>query len=150
MAGGRTPGAVVAGTVGRMYGTIVVGTDGSETSFGAVRKAAEVAAELRAELRIVVVYETGHGKDLAAIIARGGRSTELLAAARQYTSQRGEEPEFHLLAGDAAEQVVALAHDVGASLIVVGSVGMGGRKDNSVPSRIAKTADCDVLIVRTN
>jgi len=132
-----------------MYRMIVVGTDGSDTSLDAVRKAADLAVQSNAELRIVVVYQQGHGKDIAPIIARGGRTTELLAAARAYTGARGEEPEFHLLAGDPADQVVALAHEVGAGLIVTGSVGMGGRRDTSIPSRIATSADCDVLIVRT-
>lgn len=135
-----------------MYRLIVVGTDGSETSFGAVRRAAETAVDMKAELRVVVVYEQGHGHELAPIIARGGRSPELLAAVQKYTNTRGNEPEFHLLSGDAAEQVVALARDVHADLVVVGSVGMGTRKDShkgSVPTRIARSAECDVLVVRT-
>jgi nucleotide-binding universal stress UspA family protein len=135
-----------------MYRRIVVGTDGSETSLAAVERAAETATEMKAELRVVVVYEQGHGADLAPIIARGGRSPELLGAVRKYTNARNAEPEFHLLAGDAADQVVALAREVGADLVVVGSVGMGGRKDAikaSIPTRITRNAPCDVLVVRT-
>jgi nucleotide-binding universal stress UspA family protein len=101
---------------------------------------------------VVVVYEQGHGQDLAPIIARGGRSPELLDAVRKYTNHHGSEPEFHLLTGDAADQVVALARDVQADLVVVGSVGMGTRKDSlkaSIPTRIARSATCDVLVVRT-
>jgi nucleotide-binding universal stress UspA family protein len=135
-----------------MYRLIVVGTDGSDTSLAAVRRAAEAAVEMKAELRVVVVYEQGHGHDLAPIIARGGRSPELLGAVTKYTNTRGAEPEFHLLSGDPADQVVALAGQVGADLVVVGSVGMGTRKDThkgSVPTRIARAATCDVLVVRT-
>jgi nucleotide-binding universal stress UspA family protein len=135
-----------------MYRKIVVGTDGSDTSLGAVRRAAELAAEVRAELRVVVVYEPGHGTELAPLIARGGRTTELLDAVRAYSSQHGAEPEFHLLSGDPADQVVALATDTGADLVVVGSKGMGGMKDSlkgSVPTRITRSAPCDVLVVRT-
>jgi nucleotide-binding universal stress UspA family protein len=135
-----------------MYKTILVGTDGSPTSFLAVERAADMAAELRAELRVVVVYEQGHGTELAPLIARGGRTPELLQAVRHYTSSHGSEPEFHLLAGDAAEQVVALARELQADLVIVGSKGVGTKKDafkGSIPTKISRNAACDVLIVRT-
>jgi maltose/moltooligosaccharide transporter len=135
-----------------MYRRVVVGTDGSATAMVAVTRAAELAAEVRAELRVVVVYEHGHGTELAPLIARGGRTPELLDAVKRYTSAHGGEPEFHLLAGDAAEQVVALAVEVGADLVVVGNKGIGGVKDTirgSIPTKISRNAPCDVLIVHT-
>lgn len=135
-----------------MYRVILVGTDGSDTSLEAVQRAAQLAAGVGAELRVVVVFEPGHGTELAPIIARAGRSPELLAATDAYTRGRGAEPEFHVLTGEAADQVLALAADLGADLVVVGSRGMGGVRDSlkgSVPTRITKGAPCDVLVVRT-
>lgn len=136
-----------------VYTCIAVGSDGSTTSQQAITRAAELAASLGASLKVVVVYEPGHGSELAPIIARGGRSKELLEACRPYTTARGDEPDFHLLSGDAAEQMVSLANEVDADLVVVGSKGMGGLKDSlkgSVPTRIARGAGCDVLVVRTD
>jgi nucleotide-binding universal stress UspA family protein len=135
-----------------VYRNIAVGSDGSSSSLDAVRRAAELAASLAAVLRVVVVYEAGHGAELAPIIARGGRSPELLAATKAYTDATGREPAFHLLAGDPADQVVAIADESEADLVVVGSRGMGGLRDSikgSVPTRISREASCDVLVVRT-
>src|ERR687891_1062463 len=47
------------------YRTIVVGTDGSATSFGAVDRAAAVAADTNAELVIVCAYTPASREDTA-------------------------------------------------------------------------------------
>ena len=48
-----------------MYNTVVVGTDGSESSFLAVRRAAGVAAAMNAELVLASAY-VGEHADTAA------------------------------------------------------------------------------------
>ena len=46
------------------YRTVVVGTDGSETSFRAVDRAASMAADAQAQLVIVCAYHPDRRSDL--------------------------------------------------------------------------------------
>ena len=55
-----------------MFGSIVVGTDGSETADEAVRQAAELARVLGARVHLVCVYETGAGAVAGADTGRSG------------------------------------------------------------------------------
>jgi nitrite reductase/ring-hydroxylating ferredoxin subunit len=54
--------------------------------------------------------------------------------------------------GDAAQEIMSAAVDVGAELVVVGNRGLAGAKAlllGSVPLTVAEYAPCDVLIART-
>jgi nucleotide-binding universal stress UspA family protein len=53
--------------------------------------------------------------------------------------------------GGAAEEIVALAEDVGAGLIAMGSGGRGGIRRalmGSVSERVVRPAHCPVMIIR--
>jgi len=61
--------------------------------------------------------------------------------------------ESHPTSGDPCDALIAVAQDVDADLIVVGSRGMTGVKRfvlGSVPNKIAHHAPCSVLIVDTS
>jgi nucleotide-binding universal stress UspA family protein len=53
--------------------------------------------------------------------------------------------------GDPAREIVAIAGQEDADLIVLGSVGMrgAGRVLGSVPNSVSHRAPCDVVIVKT-
>jgi ubiquinone biosynthesis protein len=118
---------------------VLVGTDLSPTAGRAVAWAADLAARYEAELLLVRVVEADSpaARDelerYAAGIAPG--ATSLVAV--------GEDP------ADAIIEAVEREH---ADVVVVGSVGMRGRKTfllGNVPNRVSHAAGCTVVIVNT-
>jgi ubiquinone biosynthesis protein len=113
---------------------ILVGTDRSETATRAVEWAAEMARRYEAEL--VVLQIGGDRAELeryVAEVAPGGRA---LAA-------EGDEP---------AAAIVAAADAEKADVLVVGNLGMSGRREfllGNIPNRVSHNARCTVVIVNT-
>ncbi|MEB3958856.1 universal stress protein [Streptomyces kunmingensis] len=145
------------------YQTVLVGTDGSESSFAAVASAARLAAACKAELVIACAYSPMRGAELATA------QDQLGAEAYQVVGSAPAEDTLRI-AGDRAraegvvdvrsvavqdEPVAALeriAQECSADLIVVGNRGLrslAGRILGSVPADIARKAGLDVLIVHT-
>lgn len=139
---------------------ILVATDGSPNSALAIRKAAAMARAFYAELHLAHVVPVSRGSSLV-----GGETTgpsfyeEDLRAARRLLEeeadrarQAGWEPvESHLRKGEPVAEVLGLAEETGADLIVVGSRGLNPRERppiGSVSSGIAAHAPCPVLVVR--
>ncbi|GAA1131548.1 universal stress protein [Citricoccus alkalitolerans] len=141
-----------------MSGTVIVGVDGSDTSFKAATRAVAIAVGLGADLSVVTAY----AKDSTEVIRSGG-DTFILDDAEQAqklaeniaTRLREVEPgvKVHASAvkGKPQEVLVDVATRSGAQLIVVGNVGMKGlgRVLGSVASSVAHSASCDVYIVKT-
>ena len=147
-----------------MFGSIVVGTDGSETATSAVRHAIELARELGARLHVVSAYEPVSDqrlrnervelpKDLQWIINPREDVLALLEAAEREAEQAGvTNVETFARQGDAADAILDVAEEQRSDLIVVGNRGMTGAKRfllGSVPNKVSHHAPCSVLIVRT-
>lgn len=145
------------------YRTIVVGTDGSDTSLAAVDRAASVAADSGAELVIVCAYhpagrdETAGAedalKDEAFLVVGWTPAEETLRTAEDRAVAKGAKKVRRLAAdGDPVEVLRKAAVDAGADLLVVGNRGLNtlsGRILGSVPSDVARRSGVDVLIVHT-
>ena len=146
------------------YSTIVVGTDGSDTSLRAVDKAAQIASESGARLIIASAY-TPAGRDAAAPDPDQPRGDDwrtegdapvygLLRDAADRAKKAGApQVEERAVPGAAADALVDLADEVGADLLVVGSVGltsMVGRLVGSVPRIVQRRATTEVLVVDTD
>jgi nucleotide-binding universal stress UspA family protein len=146
------------------YSTIVVGTDGSEYALKAVEQAAEIAAALSARLIVVCAYHPLTAKEQSILAAAVGPTSmyqvagtdaakEALAAARQRAVDAGSADVTATLAkGDPGQDLLTVAEDQAADLIVVGNRGintLSGRLLGSVPSDVSQRAPCDVLIVHT-
>ena len=122
---------------------ILVGTDRSETATRAVRWAAQMAERYEAEL---VVCQSVH---------EGMNKAETQRELTEYTEQVVG-PEARPLAAqgnDPARVMVDLAKAEDIDVIVVGSVGMSGRKEfllENVPNRVSHNAACTVVIVQTH
>ena len=142
--------------------TIVVGTDGSESSMGAVRQAAELGGKLGATLHIVCAVKLA--KDVAVNMMAPmptpvGYDEQIVAGAQAAIDQASEiartfgvKVEGHVVEDDPAHGLITLCDTVSADLLVVGSRGMTGAARfllGSVPNRCAHHAKCSVLIVRT-
>ena len=123
---------------------ILVGTDRSETAERAVTWAADMAARYEAELVLVQVLRDENAG------AKEQTRTELLAHAQTLAGQRARA--VVLVDSDPARAIVKAARDEKVDVVVVGSVGMSGRKEfllENVPNRVSHNAPCTVVIVDT-
>jgi len=134
-----------------MFSNIVVGTDGSDTAALAVSLAADLAKQHGAVLHLISAYK------LSTAVADPGVTGELLRGASDMLltevaqTLSGTILKTRSVPGNPADVLVAMAEEVGADLIVVGSKGMRGarRVIGSVPNTIAHHAPCHVLIAKT-
>ena len=121
---------------------VLVATDRSETAERAVRFATEMAERYEAEL---VVCQS---------VREGMNKAETQRELAEYTEQVVG-PEARPLAAqgnDPARVMVDVAKAEDIDVIVVGSVGMAGRKEfllENVPNRVSHNATCTVVIVQT-
>jgi nucleotide-binding universal stress UspA family protein len=142
------------------YQTIVVGTDGSESSLRAVDRAGEIAAESDAKLVIVTGYFP-HSDDLRAADnlrdegykVRGNAPIyAILREARERAKAAGAKDIDERPISDApVHALVDIAEEVRADLLVVGNVGLTAVLGRlfSVPGSVSSRAKSDVLIVHT-
>jgi nucleotide-binding universal stress UspA family protein len=146
-----------------MFGSIVVGTDGSETAKQAVREAVELAKQVGATVDIVSAYEPVSSarlreesrqapEDLQWMVNPREDVDATLSEAKEEVSSSGVQVETFAREGDPADAILDVAEERGADLIVVGNKGMTGAKRfllGSVPNKVSHHAPCSVLIVRT-
>ncbi|MGA2925208.1 MAG: universal stress protein [Solirubrobacteraceae bacterium] len=147
-----------------MFGSILVGTDGSTTATTAVRHAIDLARELGARLQIVSAYEPVPQQrlrkerleapsDVQWLVNPREDVLAVLDSARQEAEQSGVgDVETFARQGDAADAILDVAEEQRSDLIVIGNRGMTGAKRfllGSVPNKVSHHAPCSVLIVRT-
>ncbi|GAB2657999.1 universal stress protein [Gordonia jinhuaensis] len=144
------------------YQTIVVGTDGSESSMKAVDRAGATAGE-DSTLIIACAYIPSEGRSNAAVAdllkdeayqVQGSSPTEeILRRARERAATAGARKiTTRPIKGAPVDALLQLVTDVNADLLVVGNRGLNsiaGRLLGSVPSDVARKSGCDVLIVHT-
>ncbi len=147
----------------RMFKSIVVGTDGSDTATQAVLEAVDLARGVGATLELVSAYEPVPRQRLSeerrdapedvqwAISPREDVDAVLEAAAE--LARKADVPvNTYPRQGDPADAVLDVAEELEADLIIVGNRGMTGAKRfllGSVPNKVSHHAPCSVLIVRT-
>jgi nucleotide-binding universal stress UspA family protein len=146
-----------------MFGSIVVGTDGSETAGEAVRQATELAQKTGSSIDLVSAYEPVSSarlreeaqqvpKDLEWMVNPREDVDATLEAAAEQVKEAGVEVQIFAREGDPADAILDVAEERGAGLIVVGNKGMTGAKRfllGSVPNKVSHHAPCSVLIIRT-
>jgi nucleotide-binding universal stress UspA family protein len=142
---------------------ILVGTDGSDSSFRAVDKAARLAADTGAALVLVSAYYPMPERDRLSAADRLGDlaykvqgstpADDALRAARERAIAAGARNiEEIAQEGDAVDVLSRIARDRGVDLVVIGNRGLNslaGRLLGSVPANLSHRSPCDVLIVRT-
>ena len=146
-----------------MFGSIVVGTDGSETAKEAVRQATELAKETGSRIELVSAYapvtesrlreeRREVPKDLQWMVNPREDVESTLNEAADSIREAGVDVETHAREGDPADAILDVAEESSAGLIVVGNKGMTGAKRfllGSVPNKVSHHAPCSVLIIRT-
>lgn len=145
------------------YRTVVVGTDGSDSSFAAVDRAAGVAADSGATLVIVCAYYPANKNDVekaqdvlgdeAYQVVGSAPAEDTLLSARDRAAKAGAtDIETTAIVGDPVDSLRKVVDDRSADLLVVGNRGLNtlaGRILGSVPSEVARKSRVDVLIVHT-
>ena len=146
-----------------MYKTIVVGTDGSPTADQAVAAAAGLAQLCGAKLHLVTGFKvkrfevpTGSGgaplTDTTAEVTMHQEVATELGERALSSWAKGLEAEAHAVNGDAVNAILDVAEAVDADLVVVGNKGMHGARRflGSVPNSLSHSANCAVLVVKTD
>lgn len=149
----------------RGYRTVVVGTDGSESSLRAVARAAAVAGACGATLVVACAYLPSGDDDRT--LARAGDvlgdeayqvigshpAEETVRTAAERAAAAGAGPVRTVaVVGSPVETLLEVVRREEADLLVVGNRGLNGIKGRllgSVPADATRRADCDVLVVHT-
>ncbi|MBO0840821.1 MAG: universal stress protein [Sciscionella sp.] len=145
------------------YQTVLVGTDGSDSSYRAVDRAAEIARDESAKLVIVCAYYPLGSKELAHTMDELGAEAyqvvgsnpaeEVLRTARERAAAKGAQHiEAKPIVGEPVKSLVKALAEHSVDLLVVGNRGLNtiaGRILGSVPANVSRQAACDVLIVHT-
>jgi nucleotide-binding universal stress UspA family protein len=137
---------------------ILIGTDGSEVGSAAVDVALDLAADEGAEVVFVHVVSVldfaPHLDEKAELPPQRMPRPEadlVLREAIELAESRGVTARAELLIGYPPKQIVRLARDIDADLIVVGSRGLGRVKSavlGSTSREVLAHADRPVLVVR--
>src|SRR5262249_21895994 len=145
------------------YQTVLVGTDGSDSSYRAVDRAAEVARDTTARLVIVCAYEPATRREVAIAedvlgdeaytVAGSAPAEETLRTAAERAAARGADKIERVAMGrERVRALIAALEGHGAALVVVGTGGrntIAGRLLGSLPAAVSRRSPCDVLIVHT-
>ena len=145
------------------YQTVLVGTDGSDSSYRAVDRAAALARDAAAKLVIVCAYHPASEREVAAandalgdeayqVVGSSPAEDSLLTAADRATTVGAQDVVTSAISGDPVKSLISAIDEHHADLLVVGNRGLNtlaGRLLGSVPSDVSRHARCDVLIVHT-
>jgi len=141
---------------------ILLATDGSEDARRATDAALDLAERLDSELHLTYVESmpqrhAGPARfaiDLPPEVVAGVEEEAEIKLAEQVGEMgegRGKIPRAHARVGSPAAEIVALAEELEAGLLVVGSRGLGGIRRalmGSVSDSVVRHAHCPVLVVR--
>lgn len=143
------------------YKTVVVGTDGSDSSLRAVDRAGYLASDPDSKVIVATAYFPASEdtraadllKDEGYKMAGNAPIYAILREARDRAKAAGAANiEERAVVGAPVDALVELAEEVHADLLVVGNVGLStiaGRLLGSVPANVARRSKTDVLIVHT-
>jgi nucleotide-binding universal stress UspA family protein len=146
-----------------MFGSIVVGTDGSETANEAVRQATDLAKAVGSTINLVSAFEpVGNQRlreerqqvpeDMQWMVNEREDVEATLREAEENIKAAGVSVETFSRQGDPADAILDVAEENNADLIIVGNKGMTGAKRfllGSVPNKVSHHAPCSVMIIRT-
>jgi nucleotide-binding universal stress UspA family protein len=138
--------------------SIVVGTDGSPSADRAVRRAADVAKGVGAQVHLVTAFpdvatfrETIVSSAKADPVDLREVAESVLARESRALADQGIDVVTHAREGDPAEVIIDVAQEEGADLIIVGARGLSGLERfllGSVSSKLSHHAPTSVMVVR--
>jgi nucleotide-binding universal stress UspA family protein len=147
------------------YSTVVVGTDGSESSLRAVARAGALAGATGATLVIACAYLPAESDDRELARAQdtlredayqvvGSHPAEdTVRTAQERANKAGaKNVKTVVVQGSPVETLLDVVRRENADLLVVGNRGLAGIKGRllgSVPADATRRSECDVLVVHT-
>jgi len=146
------------------YQTVVVGTDGSDSSYLAVDRAARIAADAGATLVIACAYHPARqedvaraadelGADVAYQVVGASPAEDSVRTATELAKKAGATKiDTVVVDGEPVPTLAKVVKERAADLLVVGNRGLNtlaGRLLGSVPAEAARKSQVDVLIVHT-
>ncbi len=146
------------------YQTVVVGTDGSDSSYRAVDRAARIAADADATLVIACAYHPARQEDVSRaqdelgsdvayqVVGSSPAEESVRTAAERAKKQGATKIDTVVVDGEPVPTLTRVVKERAADLLVVGNRGLNslaGRILGSVPSEAARKSGVDVLIVHT-
>ena len=147
------------------YRTVVVGTDGSESSLRAVHRAGGLAGACGARLVIVCAYlppradgsqvrraRDERGEDASPVLGSSPAEDTVRHAAEEALAAGAGEVEQLAVVGSPVETLLDVVARAQADLLVVGNRGLDslkGRLMGSVPADVTRRSAVDVLVVHT-
>ena len=147
------------------YRTVVVGTDGSESSLRAVARAGSLAGACGATLVIACAYLPTEADDRELALAQdtlrddayqvvGSHPAEdtVRTAAERAGAAGAKDVKTVAVQGSPVETLLEVVRRENADLLVVGNRGLAGIKGRllgSVPADATRRSECDVLVVHT-
>lgn len=146
------------------YTTVLVGTDGSDSSYRAVDRAAEIARDVSAKLVLLCAYypaskrevdvATDELGDIAYQVVGSTPAEETLRTANERADAKGAmDVATEAVVGEPVKTLLAAIGRYQADLVVIGNRGLNtltGRILGSVPADVSRHARSDVLIVHTS
>ena len=145
--------------------TVVVGTDGSESSLRAVARAGSLAGACDATLVIASAYlpteaddrELSRAQDVLRdeayqVVGSHPAEDTVRTAAERAGAAGAKEVKNVAVEGSPVETLLDVVRRERADLLVVGNRGLAGIKGRllgSVPADAARRSECDVLVVHT-
>ncbi|MGY1739975.1 MULTISPECIES: universal stress protein [unclassified Blastococcus] len=147
------------------YRTVVVGTDGSDSSLRAVARAGALAGACDAQLVIACAYlpteaddrELSRAQDVLGdeayqVVGSSPAEETVRTAAERAASAGAGQVRSVAVAGSPVEVLIDVVRREQADLLVVGNRGLNGIKGRllgSVPADATRRSACDVLVVHT-
>lgn len=139
---------------------ILLATDGSEDAAVATRVATDLAYRSGSDLHVVHVFEFVPPREFVSLALRirspfaseREGSATLADQVSLIEGAGGEVRQAHLRMGSPVDGILDTAQEIKASLVIVGSRGLGGVKRlmmGSVSERVVHYATCPVLVVRS-
>jgi len=139
-----------------MFQRILCANDGSERAARAQALATTIAKDNGGELHMVSVEEIDYMPEFIEEVREetgtaARRFHKTVQQARATAEKNGVDLRVHLLAGHAVRDIVRLAGELKADLLVIGSAGHSqfyGRMLGSRADKLVHLAPCPVLVVR--
>jgi nucleotide-binding universal stress UspA family protein len=139
-----------------MFSKILHANDGSEHAFRALSLAMQIAQQNNSELHMVSVEEIDYIPEFISEVRQeigtaARRFRSVLLRARAMAEERQVELHTHILAGHPVRDIVQLAADLHADLLIIGATGHSAvyqRMIGSRADRLVQLVQCPVLVVK--
>jgi nucleotide-binding universal stress UspA family protein len=141
-----------------MLETILVAVDASDQKHAVLLHAAEISRRFGAKLHVVSVYDLSQFSEVKAaelvpeiFDTLEAETKKLLEGARQLLDAWGIVSQSHFVQGSVVEQIVLLARQLNADLVVMGHRYVSGLRrllEHSAAKSLIDESPCSVMIIR--